>query len=269
MNIQSTKLPVPKPGFEKQKEVSITRTFDVPVTDNTMLGRMPSDEYESNWGGWGSTWTRTRTFDCYNGQCNAGPQTVYRDVPRYNADGSPMMKSVTETLTEKSYSQKNRSLIMAGVGAGLGMVGTMIGGAIAGGSALQPLALGLSAAVGAAGGFAFGYKSAAGDEVKEVWESKDISHPTMTGYTETIRPDTYQEVRDCRRDKDGNEHCEYDTKVRGYWHEYSPDISWRKVGSYTRPTLQHTNTFGPVGAGLLTGAVAGAAGVGIRLLVGA
>ena len=98
---------------------------------------------------------------------------------------------------------------------------------------------------------------------------KDISHPKMTGYTETIRPDTYQELVRCYDDENGNQKCDYETKVRGYWHEYSPDISWRKVGSYTRPTLQHTNTFGPVGAGFLTAGVAGVAGIGIRALLGA
>lgn len=270
MRIQSTKpQPTSKPSFEEPKEVKITRTFDVPVTESEMLGRMPADDYEHNWGGWGTTWTRTRSFDCYDGKCNAGPVGVYRDVPRYNADGTPKMQTVTETLTEKSYNQRNRSLVMAGVGAGLAAVGTMIGGAIVGGSAFHPLAMGISAAAGAAGGFAFGYKSAAGDEVKEVWVEKDISHPKMTGYTETIRPDTYQELIGCHRDENGKEQCDYETKVRGYHHDYSPDISWRKVGSYERPTLQHTNTFGPIGAGLLTGGVGALAGVGIRALLGA
>jgi len=277
MNVQSTKRPPvsqtsktpSKVEFEPPEKVTITRTFDVPVTTSERLGSIPSDDYEHAWGGWGTTFPRTRQHDCYGGSCNAGPVAVYRDVPVYNDDGAPKMTTITETLSEESYNQKNRSLVMAGVGAAVGVAGSMLGGAFVGGSALHPLAAGTSAVAGAVGGFALGYNTAAGDKVEEVWETRNISHPNMTGYTETIRPDTYQELIGCHEDENGNRDCDYRTRVRGYWHDYSPDISWRTVGTYERPTLQHTNKIGGLGAGLITGGAAGVAGVAIRALLGA
>lgn len=261
------KLSVPK--FEKPKQTTITRTFDVPVTRDEHLGNMPSDEYKNNWWGGGYTYTRTESHGCYGGKCTAGPVGVYRAVPEYNADGSPKLQSVTETITEETYNQKTRALTLAGVGAALGVAGSAIGSAIVGAPALHPVGMAISAVLGAAGGFAVGHKTAAGDTVKEVWETHAISHPTMTGYTETIRPDTYTEETNCRIDDEGNQECDTETKVRGYWHDYSPDISWRQVGTYDRPTLQHTNAVGPIGAGAMTVAGAGLIGIGVRTLLSA
>lgn len=253
--------------------VSITRTFDVPVLNSEHLGNMPSDKYEPNWFGFGTTWTRTESHGCYGGKCTAGPESVYRKVPQYDANGSPLMQTVTETLTEESYNAKTRSLVMAGIGAAMGIAGSALGGAMMGTSPWAPVALGVSAALGAAGGYALGHKTAAGDKVKEVWETRSIDHPTMTGYTETIRPETYEEEVNCRQETrdDGTTKrvCDTETKVRGYWHTYEPDISWRQVGSYERPTLQHTNAVGPVGAGAITVAGAGLLGVGVKALLSA
>lgn len=253
--------------------VSITRTFDAPVLNEEHLGSIPSDTYEHNWFGFGTTWTQTESHSCYGGKCSAGPVGVYRDVPEYSADGSPRMQTVTETLTEETYNPKTRSLVMAGIGAAMAMVGSAMGSHFLGGSPWAPVALGVSAAVGAAGGGALGYKTAAGDSINEVWENRPISHPIMTGYTETIRPDTYTEETNCRQEEDSNGNsvrvCDTETKVRGYSHDFSPDISWRQVGSYDRPTLQHSNAVGPVGAGAITVAGAGLLGVGVRALLSA
>lgn len=263
-----------QPQTKRQGDsVTITRTFDVPVLNSEHMGNMPSDTYEHNWFGFGTTWTRTESHHCYGGKCTAGPVGVYRDVPEYNADGSPRMRSTTETLTEEVYDPKSRSLVMAGIGAAMGIAGSALGGALMGSSPWAPVALGVSAALGAAGGYALGHKTATGDSVKEVWETRSINHPTMTGYTETIRPDTYEEETNCRQEEDANGNtkrvCDTETKVRGYWHSFEPDIFWRQVGSYDRPTLQHTNAIGPVGAGAMTAAGAGLLGVGVKALLSA
>jgi hypothetical protein len=258
-----------KVGFQPTEKTTITRTFDVPVTQSEHLGNMPSDTYEHNWYGHGTTWTRTESHGCYGGKCTAGPVSVHRDVPEYNADGTPKMRSVTETLSEESYNQKNRALTMTGIGAAVGAAGSALGGALFAGTPWSPLAMGVAAVVGAAGGFAVGHMTAAGDTVKEVWKTHSISHPTMTGYTETIRPDTYTEETNCRTDDKGKRTCDTDTKVRGYWHEYSPDIAWRQVGTYTRPALEHTAKVGPLGAGAITVAGAGLLGIGVKALLSA
>lgn len=274
MLIKTSQKPTPKPPisvpkFEDPKKTTITRTFDVPVTREEHMGNMPSDKYEHNWFGFGTTWTRTEHHSCYGGKCNVGPVSVYRSVPEYNQDGSPKMQTVTETLTAETYNQKTRALTLAGVGAALGVAGSAIGSAIIGAPAVAPLAMGVSAVLGAAGGFALGHKTAAGDKIKEVWETHAISHPKMTGFTETIRPDTYIEETNCRTDDNGNRQCDQTTKVRGYWHDYSPDISWRQVGTYDRPTLQHTNAIGPIGAGAITVGGAAVIGIGVRALLSA
>ena len=260
---------VAPPSFEPSEKTSITRTFDVPVTNSEHLGNIPSDEYEHNWFGYGTTWTRTENHGCYGGKCTAGPVGVYRDVPVYNADGTPKLQSVTETLSEDSYDQKNRALVMSGIGAAIGVAGSALGSAFIGASAWSPVAMGVSALLGAAGGFAVGHKTAAGDTVKEVWETRSISHPSMNGYTETIRPDTYTQEKNCRTDNNGHRQCDTEQKVRGYWHEFEPNISSRQVGTYQRPTLQHTNKVGPFGAGAITVAGAGIIGVGVRALLSA
>ncbi len=273
MIIKNSKVSLPtsslKPGFEDPKKTEITRTFEAPVTHTEHLGNMPSDTYEHNWFGYGNPYTRTESHSCYGGKCTAGPVNVYRDVPDYNNDGTPKMKTLTETLTAETYNQKTRAFSLAGIGAAIGVAGSAIGSAILGAPALAPLAMGISAVLGAAGGFALGHKTAAGDSIKEVWETHSISHPTMNGYTETVRPDTYYEQRNCRTDNNGQTKCDQELKVRGAWHEFSPDISWRQVGTYDRPTLQHTNSIGPIGSGAITVGGAALLGIGVRTLLGA
>lgn len=267
MNIKSSNVAsLKKPGFDPPKKTTITRTFDVPVLNSERMGSVPSDKYEHNWWGWGNSWTRTEHHSCY-GDCDNGSVGVYRDVPEYTPSGQPRMQTITETLSEESYSQKNRSLAMAGIGVAAGVAGSAIVGAAMGLGGFQPLAAGVSAVVGGAAGFLLGYQTAKGDQVEEVWETRSIDHPKMTGYTETIRPDTYYEETNCRYDDEGNRQCDQELKVRGYWHDYSPDISWRQVGTYERPTLQHTNSIGPIGAGAMTVAGAGLVGAGIQALI--
>lgn len=254
-------------AFDPPSQLSITRTFDVPVLESQRLGSMPSDDYEWNWSpSWPihGTWTTSDTVNCYGDSCELGNVPVYRDVPVYE-NGKPKLQTITETLTEKSYNEKNRTIAFGGVGAAAGLGGAALAGALTG-SALHPIAMVIGGVIGAAAGAAIGYKSADGDQVKEQWVTESIDHPTMTGYTHTIDPDTYYEETNCHTNAQGQRECDQELRVRGYHHRYSENISWRQVGTYDRPTLVHTNPVGPVGGGALAVLAGGVAGAGVRLL---
>lgn len=246
--------------------VTITRTFDVPVTRSEQLGTIPQDTYRHNYSGLNNSIIPNRYH-----HSSGGGRSIYRDVPIYSG-GSPQMRTVRETLTEKPYDPKVRSLMMTGVGALAGVAGTAITSHLLGGTPWEPVAMTLSAVAGATSGFGLGYLTAAGDEVSEAWKTHDILHPRMTGYTESVRADTYTEKTNCRYEKNqqGQQErvCDEKIIVKGHWHTYSPDISSRKVGQYDRPVLEHSNWFGPLGTGALTIAGAGAIGYGIKTLMG-
>jgi len=269
-NAENLKKEAPKQVFEPGQEVSITRTFDVPVYNNERLGSIPDDNYEYEWN---PAWPRWRfgwseTISSHGGSTEFGSQGVYRDVPVYTASGQPQMKTVTETLTEKSYNQKSSTLWSAGLGAAAGLGGTALVGALQSAQALHPLAAVAGVVLGGVAGAAIGYKAAAGDKIEEKWEARSIDHPRMVGYEHNINPDTYTVETNCKTDSQGKRECDTQTHVRGYWHRYEPDLRWRQVGSYERPTLQHTNAISPLGATALGAVAGGALGVGIRLLTG-
>lgn len=255
--------------FDPREEKTITRTWDQPVLSRERLGSIPQDYYEHAWSypvpGWGWWTSSSRHYSCGGGSCEMGPVGVYRDVPVYDSGNNPRKESVTKTLTEKTYDQKKSFFtslglgLAAGAGAGVGILAAMApltgtGGALAG------VAGGLLGA--AAGGF-IGYKAVDDDKIEEVWMQDDISHPTMTGYTEEIDPDVWHESRcHTEHDSNGNDRqvCETWSTLRGYDHDFYPSISWRKVGDYTYPTLQHTAKASPVWAGV--GAAVAGLGLG-------
>lgn len=121
------------------------------------------------------------------------------------------------------------------------------------------------AVAGATVGTIAGFNSQSGNEINEVWETRNITHPEMNGYSHTAVPvfDT-----DCTKDSQGNETCT--TELEGWWHNYSPNITNRIVGNYQEPTFQNSNFLEPLMGGVLGaiggGAVGLAAGIGIAAL---
>lgn len=217
------------------EQLSITRTYKKPVREKKHLGSVPRDYYESAHlipqHGLGSV----KHFDGNE----AGPRKIERQVPVYNADGSPKMEEVTETITAKTYNSKGR-------GTGCGLLGGATAGALAGTLAAGPVGTVVGALVGAAAGTAIGVHSAKGDKLEERWVSKDINHPSMDGYNEYTLPVPEFHRRE---DKNGEKHT--DVSLKGYYHHYGPEIENKKVGSYDQPEIAHSRP-GAVKAGLLT-----------------
>lgn len=127
----------------------------------------------------------------------------------------------------------------------------------------------LGASVGAVAGATIGtiagFNAQANNDIEEVWKTRNINHPEMHGYSHSTTPvfDT-----DCTTDSDGEQHCT--TEIEGWWHNYSPNITNRVVGTYQEPTFQNTKFFEPLMGGFLGalggGAVGLAAGIGAAAL---
>ncbi len=120
------------------------------------------------------------------------------------------------------------------------------------------------AVTGAAIGVSTGFSSQAGNSIDEVWVERNIVHPEMRGYRHTAVPD-FNEV--CTsRNSEGSCTSSY-TEIRGWWHQYSPNIHNRVVGNFNEPTFRNTNSWEPLKGGVF-GALGGGL-VGLALGVGA
>lgn len=256
--------------FLPTETTTITRTYDVPVLDATVLGRIPSDYYQPSymgpWPGFGGS-----IYHPIGGTFGMGQVDVVRDVPEYNADGTPRMQARTETLTESTYSQKNRT-IGFGVAAAIAGAGTAaLVGALKGASA-GPAGMLVGGLLGGAAGAAIGYKSAVGDKVFEQWMSDSIVHPRLIGFNQWMSAD-YRTVydREVVHNSDGTtSYREVPRQVlEGWWVRHEPELRWKNVGSYTYPTLQHTAQVGPVGGTMLAIGAGAVVGAGAGLAVGA
>lgn len=217
------------------QQLSITRTYQKPVREEKRLGSVPSDYYEGRHflpqHGLGSV----EHFESNEG----GPREIVRQLPVYNADGTPRMETVTETLTEKSYDP-------AGRGAGCGLLGGATAGALAGTLAAGPVGTVIGALAGAVAGGAIGFHSAKGDELSERWVERKIDHPTMKGYREYTVP-----VPEFHRHEGRDGKKETDVSLRGYYHHFGPALEHKTVGTYEEPEIAHSRP-SAVKAGLLT-----------------
>ncbi len=112
-----------------------------------------------------------------------------------------------------------------------------------------------------------GFEAQANNSVKEVRVERDIVEPELTGYSHHTTADR---ERYCVERKEGS--CvDYDTKTRGWWHNYSPNVRERVVGTYEEPQFKNSNPLTPISGALLGGLAGGlvgvAAGLGVSLLV--
>lgn len=127
---------------------------------------------------------------------------------------------------------------------------------------LAVLGAGAGAAVGATAGVIAGFNAQKTNTVTEVWENREIRHPSMHGYTHHARPDySYP----CVERNDEGSCVRTETKLDGWWHTYSPNIRERVVGNYTEPTFRNDNFLEPLKGGLLGAVGGGLVGLGVGL----
>ncbi len=143
---------------------------------------------------------------------------------------------------------------------------------------------GLGGAVGTAVGAYAGYQEAKGDTARIEWKTRDVTDPSLVGYTHNVYEDGhydqelvgYETVREVVGYDENNDPIYSERQkpiyhdhweVDGYWHRFSPDIDEKKVGSYQTPEYKHSSWLNPI-TGALVGLVGGSAiGAGIGLVV--
>lgn len=196
----------------RRESISLDLSYPVPVSDRTRLGGMPRDYFDSDpkpGVGQGS---------CENGGCAHLPQEVWDTQPRTDAQGRPVMRTVSQHVEAHPASVLGAFL---GYGALAGLAGAVVGGVLGYLAAGQP-------ALGAAGGFATAGVAVGGwmanragkDRVKLEWRPHPIVSQEMTGYRETVTP--------------GQLHGQ-----SGYYHRFQPIIERQVVGSYQTPHVVH------------------------------
>ncbi|MCD4783408.1 MAG: hypothetical protein K8T10_06220 [Candidatus Eremiobacteraeota bacterium] len=104
-------------------------------------------------------------------------------------------------------------------------------------------------AVGTAVGLLEGYSEVKSDQVELAYESKDIGDPKLTGYSHYAQEDGHYERYYTGTDSEGNSQYSERYVVDGYWHRFSPNIRYDKVGSYKVPGYNHSNKWTPISAG--------------------
>ena len=111
-------------------------------------------------------------------------------------------------------------------------------------------------AIGTGVGLWTGLQEVKTDKVQLAWSSNDIKDPKLTGYSHWAHEVGHTERDYAGTDSEGNAIYNERYVVDGYWHRYSPDIRYDKVGTYNTPGYDHTNKWTPITAGL-TGLVTG------------
>ncbi len=117
-------------------------------------------------------------------------------------------------------------------------------------------------AIGTGVGLWTGLQEVKTDDVKLAWNSNDINDPKLTGYSHYAHEVGHTEREYVGTDSEGNSEYRDRYVVDGYWHRYSPDIRYDKVGTYNTPGYDHTNKWTPITAGfagLISGTILGGA----------
>jgi len=122
------------------------------------------------------------------------------------------------------------------------------------------------ATVGGVAGTMAGFNAQAADSIREEWVQRSIEDPSLVGYSESITPDIERTcTTDYHTDSQGKtyttETCTERTK--GYWHNFSPRIDYRQVGTYTEPRFVHESFWEPLASGFVGAMVGGVTGVAL------
>jgi hypothetical protein len=118
------------------------------------------------------------------------------------------------------------------------------------------------AVAGATIGTITGFHAQKANSIKEVMVGRDIVDTTMNGYEHSYTRDTSEVCT--AHDEDGN--CtSSDTRLDGWWHHYTPNLTDRVVGHYSEPAFQNTKVWEPLMGGALGALGGGLVGLGMGL----
>lgn len=213
--------PLPQAPNGGKTAFTATVKYTGPDTVDTRLGSIPAD-YST-----GTGYTKTETILFKDGVKEAAnprgrSDEIWRPQPQLDADGTPRMKPIEETLTA---TPRSKLLNTLGFGAAFGAAGGFIGvvGAIlTGEGAVIPAVAGTAAVLGGALGFA----RAAGDRVKLEYQETPILDYNLVGYQ-------HRSTEDETKDSDGNvTSSEYD-------HTFRPVFDNKQLGTYYKPVVVH------------------------------
>jgi hypothetical protein len=118
------------------------------------------------------------------------------------------------------------------------------------------------AAVGGILGATRGLYHQAQDQVTEVQTQKSVGVPSLEGHRYSVRED-WDEDMFC---DDDDMFCDED--LSGWWHNYSPDIRNRIVGTYDVPELKHSHSATVVGSAVSGAAIGAGVGAALGLATG-
>ncbi|MEW6283392.1 MAG: hypothetical protein AB1758_32585 [Candidatus Eremiobacterota bacterium] len=204
---------------EGKQPISVDLTYPVPVRDRVRLGSMPQDYFDQ------SPVPAIGEVHFGDGPPPEHPFPVYRDLPRQNPDGTPVMETKSEHLEG---APKNVLYTGLAWGAGAAVGGALLGGALglwlghpAVGATLGGLALGAGVGLWQA-------KEANKDRVALVWRPHPIETSRMTGFRENVT----------RGEQNGRD---------AFYHHFEPITETTRLGDYRTPHIEHYQLEGDCG----------------------
>lgn len=111
---------------EMETAVKSHEVWKEPVMERKNLGYIPDDYYSPARWWWGDSWGNNHVRYDDQGKVTSG-QSVIRDVPVYEADGTPKMKTVEGNISSQRYGVAGAALGLAAIG---GIAGTAAGIAV-------------------------------------------------------------------------------------------------------------------------------------------
>lgn len=207
-----TRLQISASRDDGTQPISVDLTYSVPITEHRHLGGTPRDYFDSN------PAPGADQVSCKDGQCANLPQEVWDTLPVQTPDGKPVMRAITDHLSDAP-----RSPLLHGLtsGLGFGIGGAIVGGlagALLGGNSMA-CAIGGAVTAGIVGG-GLAAHAVQGDRIRLVWDTYDITTEHLNGYHEAVEPGTM----------DGQ---------KGYFHRFSPVLQSENLGSYKTPRIEH------------------------------
>ncbi|MCE7869217.1 hypothetical protein DYH09_02440 [bacterium CPR1] len=204
---------------EGKQPISVDLKYTLPVYDRVQLGTMPKDYFDQS--------PTPAIGEVHFGDAPPPehPFAVFRQLPRLNPDGTPLVETRIEHLEGAPKNVLHTGLAW-GAGAALG--GALVGGALGLWLGHPILAATAGALVVGTGVGLWQAKEANKDRVALVWRPHPIETHQMKGFRELVTAGK-QNGQDA------------------YYHHFEPILDTRLVGNYQTPHIEHYQLKGDCG----------------------